>query len=449
MIIIKIISAVMAFLMAMLPFGSTNQTEKKCNAEFNGTFLQSWMSSSWDDERWQTEVENMLDAGIEYLILQDVANKSAEAAGGTWTVYYDTELDCFGDASFGGDVIEAALRNCEGSGIKVFVGLAMFDDFWLQGAITAQYNEMCTAAAEMTKEIYGKYYEDYSDTFYGWYFTPEINNVLTCQVNIKGQAEGLNKIIESIDTLNPDMPILLSPFYAQYLAAGPVLTLSNLVRFFDYTNFRDGDIFAVQDAVGAKWVKEEDLEMTWKMYSEAVKSCDADIKLWANCENFSLAFADTALDGIFTRPATENTVSVTETLDRFVWQMDIASKYAENIITFSYNHYYSPDYVNPGFIETYYDYLKNGYVLESEAPTAPENFVAEQGEDAVALTWDAAEDNIGIAYYRIEKDGKFLARVDMVYGWEELTFTDTGKAGEYTITAFDCAGNCSDTVKAY
>ena len=25
--------------------------EKKCEAEFNGTFLQSWMSSSWDDGR--------------------------------------------------------------------------------------------------------------------------------------------------------------------------------------------------------------------------------------------------------------------------------------------------------------------------------------------------------------------------------------------------------------
>ena len=448
MIIIKIISAVMAFLMAMLPLGDTNQTEKKCNAEFNGTFLQSWMSSSWDDERWQTEIDNMLDAGIEYLILQDVANKSTEASGGTWTVYYDSQLDCFTDAAFGGDVIEAALRNCEGSGIKVFVGLAMFDDFWLQGAITSQYNEMCTVAAEMTKEIYGRYYENYSDTFYGWYFTPEINNVITCQVNIKGQAEGLNKIIESIDTLNSDMPLLLSPFYAQYLAAGPVLTLSNLVRFFDYTNFRDGDIFAVQDAVGAKWVREDDLEMTWKMYSEAVRSCDADVKLWANCENFSLAFADTALDGIFTRPATENTVSVTETLDRFVWQMDIASKYAENIITFSYNHYYSPDYVNPGFIETYYDYLENGYTLESEAPAAPGNFSIAETDEGTLLTWDAAEDNIGIAYYRIEKDGKFLARIDMVYGWEELAFTDAGLTGEYTITAFDCAGNASEAVKA-
>lgn len=443
MLVVKIISAIMAFLMAMLPFGAGDTAEKKCDPEFNGTFLQSWMSSSWDDERWQTEIENMKSAGIEYLIVQDVANKASESAGGQWTVYYESELDCFSDATFGGDVIEAALKNCEGSGIKVFVGLAMFDDFWLQGAITSQYEEMCEIAALMTEEIYNKYQADYADTFYGWYFTPEINNVLTCQVNIRGQAEGLNLIIESIDNLNPEMPLLLSPFYAQYLASGPVITLANLVRFFEYTNFRDGDIFAVQDAVGAKWVKEEDLEMTWKMYAAAVESCDADIKLWANCENFSLAFADTLLDGVFTRPATENTVSVTETLDRFVWQMDVASKYAENIITFSYNHYYSPDYVNPGFIETYYDYIENGYVLEKEAPSAPENFTAAETDEGTLLTWDAAEDNIGIAYYRIEKDGKFLARIDMVYGWETLEYLDTGAAGEYVITAYDCAGNKS------
>lgn len=33
--------------------------EKKCEAEFNGTFLQSWMSSSWDDGRWQEEIGAM------------------------------------------------------------------------------------------------------------------------------------------------------------------------------------------------------------------------------------------------------------------------------------------------------------------------------------------------------------------------------------------------------
>ncbi|MEE1321134.1 MAG: DUF4434 domain-containing protein [Acutalibacteraceae bacterium] len=443
MIIVKIISAVIAFIMAVLPFGST-ESEKKCESVFNGTFIQSWMSSSWDDERWQQEVENMQEAGIEYLILQDVAEKGSESAGGIWNVYYDSELPDFEGAAFGGNVIEAALRNCENSGIKVFVGLAMFDDFWNETVLSPQYKEVCGVMADMVEEIYGKY-GDY-ECFYGWYFTPEISNSLIRQIYVKGIADGVNIVIDSINNTDESKPLLMSPFSSEYLSAGPCLSLASYVRIINGINFRDGDIFAPQDAVGAKWIKEKNLELTWKMYSEAVKSCDADLKLWANCENFSTVVAPSALEGILNPPATENTVYVTETLDRFIWQMDIASKYAENIITFSYNHYYSPDYANPGFIETYYDYLENGYVLESEAPTAPDGFTAEVTADGTVLSWNAAEDNIGIAYYRIEKDGKFLARIDMVYGWEELTFTDTGKTGEYTITAFDCAGNCSKSV---
>lgn len=102
--------------------------EKKCEAEFNGTFLQSWMSSSWDDGRWQEEIGAMKEAGIKYLIIQDVVHKASD---GTWTVYYNSELDTFKDAAFGAsDVVEAALRNCAGSGIKVMVGLGLYDEWW-------------------------------------------------------------------------------------------------------------------------------------------------------------------------------------------------------------------------------------------------------------------------------------------------------------------------------
>lgn len=440
MIIIKVISALMAFLMSVLPFGSS-QHERRCNPEFNGTFIQSWMSGSWDDERWQTEIENMKEAGIEYLILQDVAEKSSESLGGNWNVYYDSELPVFENAVYGGNVIEKALRNCEGSGIKVFVGLAMFDDFWNETSLSPQYKEVCAVMADMIKEIYAKY-GDY-ECLYGWYFTPEISNSLLRQIYIKGIADGVNTVIDSINETDENKPLLMSPFMSEYYSAGPVLTLSSYVRLINSINFRDGDIFAPQDAVGAKWVSEDNLERNWKLYRTAVDSCDADLKLWANCENFSTVVAPSVLEGILNPPATENTVYVTETLDRFVRQMDIASRYCENIITFSYNHYYSPDYVNPDFIETYYDYLSNGYVLETEAPSAPQNITVTATDEGTLITWDAAEDNIGIAYYRIEKDGKFLARVDLVYGWETLEYLDTSAAGEYVITAYDCAGNKS------
>lgn len=434
--------------MAVIP--GVNLPEQKCDPKFTGTFIQPWMSSSWDDDRWQTEIENMEKAGIKYLILQDIANQDYRYEGSGWTIYYDSQLDCFSDAQRNPDVIEAALRNCSGTDIKVFVGLALYDDFWTEGAMTKQYGEVCEITADMIEEIYNKYYSDYSDCFYGWYFTPELNNVLTCQVNINGFADGLNVIIDRINSVDTSLPLLMSPFFAEYLSASPVMTLTNLVRLLNKVNFRDGDIIAPQDAIGAKWTSEENLEEIWEMYAKAVDSCDADITLWANCENFTLCFDDSPIAGIFTRPETENKEIVTATLDRFVWQMQIASRYAENIITFSYNHYYSPEVVNPCFIETYIDYVNNGYVLESEAPTAPE-FTKSDENPGVRLDWTESRDNFGIAYYRIEKNGKFLTRIELSsLEAPELTFFDENgtNADEYTITAFDAAGNASTPVTA-
>ncbi len=94
----KIISAVMAFIISLMPIGS-GKPQQKCSPEFSGTFLQSWMSSSWDDARWQTEIDNMRQAGVKYLILQDVANKAYKSSGGGWTVYYGTDLAVFEDAA--------------------------------------------------------------------------------------------------------------------------------------------------------------------------------------------------------------------------------------------------------------------------------------------------------------------------------------------------------------
>lgn len=447
LLIFKIISAVTAFACMMCPF-IKSEPERKCAPEFSGSFIQSWMTHVWTDERWEKETENMKEAGIEYLIVQCIADKASEDLGGNWTVYYDSDVEALKDASFPGDSLEPALRNCQKAGIKVFVGLSMFDDFWTEAALGKQYGEICTVAGEMIEDIYNKYGEKYSDTLYGWYFTPEISNGLLSQLNIKGVADGINKVIDKINATDETKPLLLSPYYSEYLAYGPLTTLVNYVRFFNRVNFRDGDIFAPQDAVGAKWVREKNLEKTWKIYKTAVDTCDADIKLWANCENFSSAVADSILGGITTPKKTENTGHVTETLDRFVLQMNIASRYAENIITFSYNHYYSPDAVNSAFIETYYDYLENGYILETESPKTPENAVRTQADSGVNLTWDRAEDNIGIAYYRIEKNKKFLARVEMFYGWEETSFTDyEGKMSDcYTIEAFDAAGNSSGKI---
>ncbi len=420
----KILSAVFALVISLMPFGEV--PERKCDPVYNGTFIQSWMSSYWDEERWAEEVVNMENAGIEYLILQDTANLSAD---GTWELYYPSELEVFNSTQSHSDVIASAINACKDSNVKVFVGLAMFDDWWVQSALTGTYKDVCSVMADMAEEISAKY-----DGFYGFYFTPEINNMPNMKLALVNIIDGLNILIEKIPQ---DKPLMLSPYYTEYLSVPMVIAAEPMwVELINKVNFRDGDIIAPQDAVGAQWIQENDLEKIWKMYRAAVDTSDKDIKLWANCENFTLARAKSVISGIFVPPATLNVNSVPCTIDRFARQLDVASRYCENIITFSYNHYHSPSYVNPVFEKTYLDYVDNGFVVESEKPTTPQNLVNNDG----VLSWGESEDNIGISHYIIYRNKKAVAYIEAGSTLEYVT----ERAGTYSVEAVDAAGNVSE-----
>lgn len=417
------------FLLVQSLLGLAPVQEPKCAPAFNGTFLQSWYSSCWDDERWQDEIEVMKEAGVEYLILQDIASLSSD---GEWTLYYPSELDVFSETPVYCDVIENALSNCTGTGIKVFIGLADFEKWWVGAGFTRDFRTVCSVSADMVTEIYGKYYADYSDCFYGWYFTPEINNNPIMKASSGLIAKGLNKIIAAADSADSGLPLLLSPYFTEYLAVPSVLSaLPEWTSFMKNVHFRDGDIFCPQDAVGAGWTEESHLEKVWQMYSAAVSACPADVKLWANCENFTSANDG----GLFSPPATVEKEISTCTLDRFVRQMNVASKYCENIITFSFSHYYSPYCADDVYYRTYLSYLENGYTLESTSPSAPEGLKCENG----TLCWQPCTDDTGIAYYLVSENGKPVERID---SGNDLSYPC--KAGKtYTVTALDAAGNAA------
>lgn len=420
----KILSAIFSLVIALMPFG--NAPERKCDPVYNGTFIQSWMSSYWDEERWAEEVENMERAGIEYLILQDTANLSAD---GTWQLYYPSELETFSSTECYSDVIKSSLDACKDSNIKVFVGLAMFDDWWVSSGLGNTYVDVCSVMADMAEEISVKY-----EGVYGFYFTPEINNMPNMKLATGNIIKGLNILIEKIPA---DKPLMMSPYYTEYLSVPMVLAAEPMwVEIINKVNFRDGDIIAPQDAVGAAWIQENDLKKIWKMYRAAVDTSDKDIKLWANCENFTLGRAKSVISGIFVPPATLNVNSVPCTIGRFANQLDVASRYCENIITFSYNHYHSPSYVNPAFEETYLDYVNNGFVVEKECPSAPQNLSDNDG----VLTWEKAEDNIGISHYIVYRNKKAVAYIEEGSPLQYVVEKD----GTYSVEAVDAAGNVSE-----
>ncbi|PWR06676.1 hypothetical protein DKT69_36485 [Micromonospora sicca] len=83
-------------------------------------------------------------------------------------------------------------------------------------------------------------------------------------------------------------------------------------------------------------------------------------------------------------------------------------------------------------------------VRDTVAPSAPADLrvtLVEPG--AVSLAWDASTDNVGVAQYRVFRDGSLLAGI-----WPDQTFTDytvgtTGTSHTYLVTAADFAGNFS------
>lgn len=431
----------LALVAVAVPASFTVAAAQRCEKKANGTFIQSWLCQNWSDAKWETELDYMDQAGMTYLIYADVAYRDS----GTWTTKYPSQISGLAGTNNGLDVIENVLRNCARHNIKVFIGMGNYSEFEVNGGIGSTFTSFCNISAQIVAEIYNLYHSRYPDTFYGWYFVPEFNNnYLNMTPYVSKFASGMNVVINELNQLDPAMPLLLSPYFMKYYTTASVSSTKTFwTNMLTRINFRAGDILAPQDAVGAGWIEMSDLDSVTKMYRQAVDAANKGVILWSNCESF-IQNHDSSLLG---PPETENTTFVTSPLNRYVQQMTIVSQYVDNIIMFSYNHYYSPNQNDPVFNNTYLDYLANG-ALETQCPTAPTRIsTALQSDGSLKIGWGGASDNIGIAAYRVLKNGSFMVRNDVSYGsgFTVCTDADFSTSGQttYEIQAIDGAGNAS------
>jgi parallel beta-helix repeat protein len=86
--------------------------------------------------------------------------------------------------------------------------------------------------------------------------------------------------------------------------------------------------------------------------------------------------------------------------------------------------------------------LSSGTTSDTQAPTAPSNLqVTGVDSSSVSLAWTASTDNVGVAGYRIYRDGKHVASVPGTLATD--TGLSSGKTYTYYVTAVDAAGNQS------
>lgn len=415
------------------------------HAVARGSFVQWWLVDGWDDEKWLKEYQAMKEAGMEYIILAPTVLRKYDKKTGTVEVkaLYPTKIKDFktttrGDKADSVDVVDACLRNAQKTGIKVFLGLNFSEEWWSKRLDTGWVYDRMMEGNRIADELWEMYYSKYPDAFYGWYWCWEADNGNFRSLDLvnskKLLADAISMQLDHFERTGKRLPFMLAPFIDWKLST-PRGFAKMWEYVFEHSGMKAGDIIAPQDSIGAGGLT---LDNCAKWFAELRKAVDTvpGLKLWVTAETFDIKDWTAA------------------PLDRFVKQMNKLMPYADNIITFSYNHYYSPNIVDSRFHATYLEYVDTG-ALETEPPSAPEGLKAQtQPGGKVTLEWDPSTDNVGVCGYYVYRNGKRIANLQVKRkdGMEteqdaDTFMTDTGlEIGEkykYEVQAYDFAGNTS------
>ncbi len=306
---------------------------------FIGSFVQPSLVDKWSEKDWERHYDLLLEAGIDVMILQWIA----ETPDGKFTyIGYESENASFDYAENcrkAENYLPNALEAAQKKGVKVFIGLNFADEWWGGGFRNAEWVKKQTDINNaMAKEIYDRYKPQYPSAFYGWYWVWEMYN------DTNGDevywADMMNRSLAFFTQLDKSLPVLMSPFISGYLDKTPEETGTMWRNFFEKCDFRPGDIFCSQDSVGASQFPIEKIEKHVAAMKKAA-SVKPEVKFWINVESFS----GKAGEG----PAP---------LDRVIKQMEMASKYSDELITFSYSHYYLNKLEPNEYHKQYLEYLK-------------------------------------------------------------------------------------------
>ena len=467
---------------------SSSQTPVSVS-HFGSTFIEAWLANDYSEEQWQTTINEWKALGITSVIIGDTVLRETN---GYFNTFYKSELvNSPENVSMGGrmhyDSVDKILSHCQNAGIKCFVSLGMDSDFWNvnicrhdmlnadgsyaeYGKGQEAFYKMMSDLIPYTHEIYDTYAEKYPDAFYGWYFSPEISNSADFD-NDDSRAIGvdtlsyvLNMFINEINKMDPDMPLMLSPYvnikkeatWCTHSSAVNGLFWEDVMR---KTDFRMGDILAPQDSVGATGMTLENLAEWTKAYRIAVDNASKGMKLWSNAESFRF-YID-----LPERKWAELTQS--SFVSTLIQQLELAEPYVDNFTSCSLSTYYNSVSVGKGFLNSYIHYINYG-VPDMTPPEIPDTFdvstinLSGLSSPVMKLSFTGASDNFGIARAEIYKNGKFFTyRVATRWQtWENNVNTGISEPNlffdsdfdifndsqVYEIVLYDCTGNASENI---
>lgn len=301
-----------------------------------GTFIQYWLCSDWDLERWAQEYEMLKDIGINEVILQYTFNSKDK-----YTLY-PTKLP--GYTCNDVDMISNALTAADSSGMNIRIGLAYNSDWWNKGSsdidwlnIEAEANK---AAAEEIIKLYGHH-----QSISGWYIPYEFSQFTAPTPETQTNFNNFLKEITTGIKSKSDKDIMISPFYISILPwFNSLTTWTNTLQ----TILKDTsiNIVALQDSIGVGFNTTSHLA---DLYSYTKKATDfLGIKLYADTETFTVTSSG----------------NIPADIDRIKTQLSIEKSYVEGFLAFSINHYQNKYSSDESPVKSYNDYQL--YYLENK-----------------------------------------------------------------------------------
>ena len=406
-------SAVVSLLLVMACASVAGAGSRCSRPALRGSFLQPQLGDAWTLKQWTNEFQYMQDAGLDQMLIQWTADSKEKT-----TIFPSTLAGYTQNTQH--DVVERGLQAADASGAQVYLGLQVNDDWWTNYINDAAWlrNEAKTANA-LADDLWKRYRRHPS--LAGWYLPFEVDNVETSAPQWDNLVAFYRAVGHHLHELTPGKPVVISPFYDTREG----LSSSEWQTMWEYVLKRSPiDVLALQDGVGAAHATAAKLPEWFSAVQNAIQHARPSMQFWVDTETFHHQYATMPIHSI-------------------VRDMCAVQPYVSNYVSFSFNHYLSPQQVNPLYYQTYVDYLATGKV-DTVPPTIPANLAAAAVDSAtIRLTWTASTDNVGVVGYTVLRDGKHVTTLYSADTSYDDSGLDPDTTYSYQVKAFDAAGNNS------
>jgi chitodextrinase len=318
------------------------------------------------------------------------------------------------------DVVNRALQTADVSGAQVYLGLQINDDWWTNYIFDKPWLDNEAKVANALADDLWKHYGRH-ESLRGWYLGFEVDNVASTPADWNNLVAFYQTVANHLHKLTPSKPVVIAPFFD----TKSDMSSSQWETMWKYVLKRSPiDVLALQDGIGAGHATKAQVPEWFGAVQRAIQHSRPRMRLWAETETY--------LPGYVPMP-----------IHSIVNDMRAEQCYVTNFLSFSFNHYMSPQQVNPLYYKTYFDYFATGKV-EQVRPTTPTDLTSVVLDSyTVQLAWAASTDNVGVAGYKVLRDGRYTAsKRDGTAGFaDEQLAPDTTYT--YQVKAFDAAGNQS------